>query len=567
MLTKLIVENIALVPYAELDFGPGLCVLTGETGAGKSVVVQALSLALGERAEKESIRHKEDYGAVTAVFNVTNFPAAFKKQFDLFIDNDEIVIERIISRDSSSKVRINEKNVTLNQLNNLAVHLAGVMGQNSNQLLLNEEHHLDFLDEFGGITPLRESISEMYYDWKRVSEELRRTVMKHADLGHERELLLHQKDEIEKAQIKAGEEQKLNEERKILDSSRALLQSAALITTFLEEEDNSIIEQLTVVQKELQKISEVDSKLNKKTEQLNEALYQLQDIARAMQQYGQSINDDPNRLEEINLRLDEIYRLKKKYGGSEKAILGTLEAINLKLGDRPDIKDLTSKLEADYNRLLKKYKDHALKLSDTRRRTADYLERLVSKELSELAISKCQFKFEFVYDDDPEGVLLGDRVVRPSPVGLEKARIMFSANQGEPLKPLVKSASGGEISRVLLALKSALRAEAKSGSHSLMVFDEVDIGIGGNTANEVGKKLKKLAHNGQVLVITHLHQIARLADHHFVADKTSSFGRSTISVKKLEHDEKAAEIKRMVALPEIVNLLQKPDSKSDMSLK
>jgi DNA repair protein RecN (Recombination protein N) len=300
----------------------------------------------------------------------------------------------------------------------------------------------------------------------------------------------------------------------------------------------------------MQKISEVDSKQKKKTEQLSEALYQIQDIVRAMQQYSASISDDPDRIEEINLRLDEIFRLKKKYGGTEKAILGTLEVINMKLEERPDVKTLTSKLEAEHNLLYREYKVHALKLSDTRRRTAEYLDKLVIKELGELAIDKPRFNFEFVYENDPEGVFLDGHSVRPFPIGLEKARIMFSANPGEPMKPLVKSASGGEISRVLLALKSASKSSAKTKEHSLMVFDEIDIGIGGSTANEVAKKLKKLSQLGQVLVITHLHQIARLADHHFVADKTSSFGRSTITVRKLEHDDKAAEIKRMVALPE-----------------
>ncbi len=550
MLTKLIIENFALVPNAELDFGPGLCVLTGETGAGKSVVVQALSLALGERAEKDSIRHNEEFASVTAVFNVSAMPASYKKQFNVFINNDEIEIERIISRDASSKVRINSKSVTLNQLNNLAVHLAEIMGQNSNQLLMNEENHLDFLDQFGGISPLRETISEMYYDWKKVSEELKRILMKNSDLGSEREMLLHQKEEIEKAQIRVGEEQKLNDERKILDSSRALLRSASQITNQLEEDENSIIAQLTAIQKELQKISDIDSKQKKMAQQLNEALYQIKDLARAVAQYGSAINDDHNRLEEINLRLDEIFRLKKKYGGSEKVILGSLEVINMKLEEQPDIKTVTSKYEAECNRLLKEYKDHALKLSDTRKRTADYLEKLVIKELSELAIEKARFHFEFIYEDDSEGVFLGGRTVRPFPVGLEKVRIMFSANPGEPLKPLVKSASGGEISRVLLALKSASKTSAKTKTNSLMVFDEIDTGIGGNTANEVAKKLKKLSQNGQVLVVTHLHQIARLTDHHFVADKTNSFGRSTITVRKLHHDDKASELKRMVALPE-----------------
>lgn len=550
MLTKLIVENIALVPYAEMDFGPGLIVLTGETGAGKSVIVSALSLALGERADKDSIRANENYASVTAVFDVNYMSNSFKKQFDVFIDDDQIVIERILSKDASSKVRINQKNVTLNQLNNLAVHLAEIMGQHSNQMLLSEEHHLDFLDDFGNITPLRESISDIYYEWKRVTEQLRKAVISHEEYGQEHELLLFQKNEIEKAEIKVGEEDQLNEERKILDSARALLQSATLVTTVLEEQENSVLEQLSAVQKEMQKMSEVDSKLIKKVESLNDALYQIQEISRYIQQYGSSVNDDANRLEDINHRLDEIYRLKKKYGGSEKAILGTLSAINMKLGDKPDVKSMTSKLESESNRLYKEYKDLALKLSDTRKKTAQYLEKLVTKELSELAIDKSQFRFEFVYEDDPEGFFMDGRTVRAFPVGLEKGRILFSANPGEPLKPLVKCASGGEISRVLLALKSAAIASSNSGTHALMVFDEVDTGIGGQTANEVGKKLKKLSGSGQVMVITHLHQIARLAEYHFAADKTSSFGRSTIAVRKLEYEEKEIELKRMVALPE-----------------
>jgi len=549
MLKKLIVENIALVPYTEIVFGNGLSVLTGETGAGKSIIVTALSLALGVRADKDNIRHDKVYGSVTAVFDISNMPTSYKRHHEILIENNTITIERIISRDSSSKILINGKSSTLHHLEQVAAPLAEIMGQHSNQMLMNEENHLDFLDDFGGITPLRETISEIFYDWKRVTEELRRTLVKHEELAHERDLLLFQKSEIEKASISVGEEENLNEERRILDSARSLLRSSALIKTLLDEQENSALEQLGVVQKELQKMSDVDSKLVKKVEQLNDSVIQLQELSQAIEQYGSAVADDPIRLENINLRLDEIYRLKKKYGGSEKAIVGTLEVINSKLGDRPDINVLTSKLESESNRLQREYREQALKLSDTRKKTAAYLEKLVVKELSELAIEKPQFEFKFIYTDDPEGVVVDDKAVKAFPEGLEKGRIMFSANEGEPLKPLVKCASGGEISRILLALKSAAKSSNKT-SHALMVFDEVDDGIGGKTAAEVGSKLKKLSQQAQVLVITHLHQIARLANHHYLAEKTSAFGRSTIAVNKLEKPAIAAELERMVALPE-----------------
>ena len=549
MLTKLIVENIALVPYTEIVFGNGLSVLTGETGAGKSIIVTALSLALGERADKDNIRHDEVYGSVTAIFDVSDMPTSYKRQHEILIEDNKITIERILSRDSSSRILINGKGSTLHHLEQVTAPLAEIMGQHSNQMLMNEENHLDFLDDFGGITPLRETISEIFYDWKRVTEELRRTLVKHEELAHERDLLLFQKSEIEKTSISVGEEENLNEERRILDSARSLLRSSALIKTLLDEQENSALEQLGVVKKELQRMSDVDSKLIKKVEQLNDSIIQLQELSQSIEQYGSAVADDQIRLESINLRLDEIYRLKKKYGGSEKAILGTLEVINSKLDDRPDIIVLTSKLESESNRLQKEYREQALKLSDTRKKTAAYLDKLVVKELTELAIDKPQFEFEFIYSDDPEGVVVNDKAVKAFPEGLEKGRIMFSANEGEPLKPLVKCASGGEISRILLALKSATKNSNKT-NHALMVFDEVDDGIGGQTAAEVGNKLKKLSQQAQVLVITHLHQIARLANHHYLAKKTSAFGRSTIAVNKLEKPAIAAELERMVALPQ-----------------
>ena len=247
--------------------------------------------------------------------------------------------------------------------------------------------------------------------------------------------------------------------------------------------------------------------------------FQLEDLRRFIEQYGATISDEPARLEEINLRLDELYALKKKYGGSEEAILTTLARIHDQLRDRPDIDSLIASIEAEADKRGKAYTAAAVKISAARVKAATRLRKLVIAELKDLAIDKAEFRCNFIYEDDNGGVLLNDRAVRPSAHGLERIGFLFSANPGEPLKSLVKTASGGEVSRVLLALKSA-ELQHRGLKHSLLVFDEVDVGIGGRTGNEVGRKLKKLSEHCQVLVITHLHQIARLAEHHYVAEKT-----------------------------------------------
>ena len=276
--------------------------------------------------------------------------------------------------------------------------------------------------------------------------------------------------------------------------------------------------------------------------------FQIEDIRRAVEQYGATVQNDPDRLEEINIRLDELYKLKKKYGGSEETVLRTLDDISIQLKDRPNVDTLIEKLEKENKRLNDEYSKQALALTDARHKTADYLAKLVVKELAELAIDNGGFKFTFIYQKDPDGISYKEQTVRPSALGLETGRFMFSANPGEPLKSLVKTASGGEISRVLLALKAAEKKNKKL-LHPLLVFDEVDAGIGGETAHEVARKLKKISEDSQLVVITHLHQIARLADHHLVAEKKTRRSRAVITVRPLDKEGVEEELSRMLALP------------------
>ncbi|MBK7141159.1 MAG: DNA repair protein RecN [bacterium] len=549
MLKQMHIENIALLESADLSFDRGMLVLTGETGAGKSIIVTALSLALGSRAEREYIRHGEEKAVVSATFNVSQMPAAYRKQYaDCIVDNS-ITVMREVSRDGNSRIRINDSPSTLAKLRDIVAPLAEILGQHANQMLMDEENHLGFLDRFASLENLRSEVGELYAAWDKAATEYKKTVSRRQQLIEERELLLYQRSEIVKANLRVGEEDDLQRERKILDSSRALAAAAATIEQILGGDENGAVQQLRAARKELEKMAAVDSSLAPQLAELTDLDYRIEEMRRFVEQYGGSIADDPNRIDEINERLDEIYKLKRKFGGTVEAVLEALAGIEDRLKQRPDIDSLIARLEKEQAQHLADYTIKAKELSSLRRKAADYLHKLVVKELGELAIEGANFEFEFVSELDANGIENHGKTVKPTAVGLENGRFLFSANRGEPLKSLVKTASGGEISRVLLALKAA---EKKNNNlqRSLLVFDEVDVGIGGQTAFEVAKKLKRLSEDTQVLVVTHLHQIARLADSHYVASKRAKRGaRSEIIVQRLDGPQIKSELDRMVALP------------------
>ncbi len=551
MLKQLEIQNIALIDRTSLKFQNGLTVLTGETGAGKSVIVTALALVLGGRTDRDVIRHSEKFGKVEATFNIASMSKSFKNKFKEFIKENQITIVRKIRTSGKSKILIANIPSTLTELKELTTPIAEILGQHANQLLMHEENHILFLDNFANLNQLKDTVFTKYHTWKESFDTLNKTISKRDTYKNERELLLFQQKEITNADVQIGESEDLLSEKKILDSARTLMASSNQISEIIESEENSTLPLLQIALKELDKMNEVDSSLLKQTEELTDIIYRIGDIKQFIDSYGSSIIDDPQRIEEINVRLDELYNLKKKYGGSEKSIIESLAIIQTSLQKIPtDIDEYISKLEDTTNNLFDDYSKEAIALTETRKKASKYLEKLVQKELSELSISNSGFQLEFIYEDDINGVLFDDRRVKATENGLETARILFSANIGEPLKSLVKTASGGEISRLLLALKSAEKKNKKL-PQSLMVFDEVDAGIGGQTAIEVATKIKKLSNDSQLLVITHLHQIAREADNHFVVQKTTATdNRTIINVISLDAVGKKAELKRMIALPE-----------------
>ena len=553
MLRRLKISNFALIDDLELSFDSGLSVLTGETGAGKSVIVTALSLALGDRADKEHIRHGSTRATVEAEFSAERMSPHYKSAYEDYIVDGFFIVTREINRDGNSKVKINGTAATVARLQELTSPLAEILGQHSSRLLLEEDNHLLFLDRFAGVEHDRDDLGRLFAAWERARIELQRTERKREELARERDLLLFQRKEISEAEIRVGEEAELDRERRVLDSSRNLIESANMVESALSDEEVGLIEGLRRVRHELDKMADIDDTLQTQQKQAEELDYQLEDLRAFIERYGGSVPDDPERLEEINVRLDEIYRLKQKYGGTEEAILATLDEIDRKLKDRPDTSKLIDDLRAEEAARRDTYTEKATTLSEVRQKAASYLHKLVIKEMAELAIDAAQFDTEFVIEERSDGIEREGKKVRPFEYGLESCRFLFSANPGEPLKSLVKTASGGEISRVLLALKAAEK-RSRDLAHSLLVFDEVDVGIGGRTALEVAKKIRRLSETCQVLVVTHLHQIAREADHHYSAVKTSAKGRRvTIAVNRLTPEQVTAELDRMVALPEETN--------------
>jgi len=554
MLKHLHIENFALVDKLDIAFDDGLSVLTGETGAGKSIIVGAVARLLGEKADKNDIRSGTSLAVIEGDFEIggNHDITAALDGAGIDYDGQSISLRREIILNRSSKSFINGQLVTLTQLKAVTGHMAELFGQHSHQRLLDEKNHQSFLDRFAVIVGDVDSLRQVYHDWQTAMQKLNRLEARKETEKNERELLLFQKDEIEKAKIQIGEEENLLAERKILDSAQILGEKASLILTMLDNDDNAALNILGGCRKDLNDMAALDKKLESQAELMENAIINLEELRSEIEAYISNIPDDPERLEQINLRLDEIYRLKKKYGGSEEAILGMLEQINQQLGRKIDVEEQLKMFRDDEQKLRRQYIEEAGDISRNRKKAAVKLSKVVEKELKQVGMEAARFDYDFIYEPDGEGLEFDGKRVRPNPDGFETGRFLISANPGEPLKPLAKTASGGEISRIMLALKAA--DKQKSKKHKiLLVFDEIDAGIGGRTAGMVASRLAKLAESSQLMVITHLHQIASLGTRHYAVEKIETSGktrRNVVSVRKLDAKERKLEIERMLSLPE-----------------
>lgn len=554
VIRRLHVKDFAIVKELEVEFGAGLNVITGETGAGKSILIEALGLILGGRASGEMIRTGSPTAIVEGLFELRGSDPllSFLKDLGLDLDDDNLLIRREISRNGRGRCLVNGSPITISMLRKIGDMIVDLHGQHEHQSLLNVERHIDFLDEFGGLLPLRCRVESLFEEYKRVTVRLGELLDRASAAKEKKELLEFQLKEIEGVNPQPGEEEALERERRVLENCEKLFQATSDLFEWVYQRDGSIIERLGVVRGYLEEMSRIDPEVKVNLEYCDSAIYNLEELSRFLQEYKNGLEFNPIRLEEIRDRLGALSRLKKKYGGTMEAMLEYREWIKGELGSLEnldgEIASLREKVEIKKEQLA----ELCCQLSEQRKSKALELQSLVERELSELGMGKAQFEVSIGWVEDATGpVEIEGKPYWVGPKGLDRMEFYISPNVGEELKPLIKIASGGEISRIMLALKSAL---AKVDHTPTLVFDEIDIGIGGRIAQAVGEKLKGLSKAHQIICITHLPQIASLADEHFSVSKRVKDGRTVTSIKSLNPQERTQEIARLLGGREVTEI-------------
>jgi DNA repair protein RecN (Recombination protein N) len=544
MLKELSIKNFAIIDQLRVEFTPGLCVFTGETGAGKSIVVDALNLALGERASADLIRTGADEAVVEAAFELDgrgrkDAAALLGGQGIEVMDGEDLIVRRVLSASGKNKIYINGSQTNLNTLAALGAGLADIHGQHEHQSLLSLDRQMEMLDSFGGLEGLRDEVGVIYRRLMDVRKDLAALEAGERDRAQREDMLRFQKNEIEASQLKPGEDAELAAEQKVLANSEKLAGLAAMIDEALYSADGSALENLKKAMDGLTDVIELDSRLSGAQELCQSARAQIEEAAREISSYREGLEFDPRRLELIGDRMDMIQKLKRKYGNTVEEIreFGAKASSELDRMERSaeEIEKLKSKIQLVKFGLTEKAND----LTKERKAAARALEKKVEAELGSLAMKKTAFSVTLSQEpggDTLDGLKLGPR-------GTDRVEFLIAPNPGEEPKALAKIASGGELSRVMLALKTIL---VEGDGIPTVVFDEVDAGIGGAVAEEVGKKLKRVAAKRQVFCITHLPQIACMADSHYGVSKSVKKDRTTTEVCLLDERERVDEIARML---------------------
>jgi DNA repair protein RecN (Recombination protein N) len=546
MLKELSIRNFAIIDDLQIGFSPGLTILSGETGAGKSIILNAVNLLLGSRASADLVRTGAESAELEALFEIADSSRVAKiMSAHGYEPSEGLLIRRIISRHDTNRVYINGRMATIQLLNTITENLASISGQHAHQLLLKEEQHLFILDQYGGLIPSREAVSICFKKMLPQLEKLRELkTIKERQTEH-MELLEFQRKEITTTNPVPGEDQDLEQQRVRLKNAAELYQTVYDSIELLYSAPGSVMEKLVAVEKDLDKISRIDAQLNSKTQRLQNTAYQIEDLIEGLRSYLNSIQIDEKQLETVEERLDSLNKLKRKYGGSLDAVFEKLKSIEHELCGIENIAEKIAEAETHIDQLHAELKDLALKLSHKRKKTADRFAKKVIAKLAALKMSKTNFSVAVETtpaDENTDPHLTAEsHLITAS--GIDRATFLIAPNVGESLKPLASIASGGELSRVILALKALL---AKTDSVETVVFDEVDAGIGGSVAEVVGKKLADLADRHQVICITHLPQIAKFADQHFRISKKVSAGRTRTSITLLDLEDRYQEIARML---------------------
>ena len=530
MLSLLHIENIAVIECADITFEAGFNILTGETGAGKSIVIDAISAILGERAYRDMIRTGTNKASVRAVF--TNVP-----KFSWFADNGveydpETIIQREVYLDGKNICRVNGALVTVSILRKLGIQLINIHGQHDSASLFDESNHLQFLDAFAENESLRDVYTEKYETVAKLRREIERLHMDESEKLRRMETLRYQIDEITKANLQAGEDEALEQRRKILQNAEKLSDGihTAVDCLYGSEDSDGAASLLAEAERELARLSRYTDAYNDLHDKVADLMYQVQDAAEELRDARDDLSYSADELEQIESRLDIIHRLRRKYGATCEDILQYLENAQKELDEIEFADDHVERLKTKCQKAEKQAWDAAISLRNNRLAAADALSKRILTELSQLDMPRVQFSCNFTETE-------------LSPIGVDTVAFYMSANAGEALKPLSKVASGGELARIMLAMKNVL---AEQDQVATLIFDEVDTGVSGRAAQKVAEKLRSVAKTKQVLCVTHLPQLAALANTHLLIAKEERQGRTYTTVTPLDLDGRKRELARII---------------------
>jgi len=546
MLKELRIRNFAIIEKLNIQFSDGLTVLSGETGAGKSIIINALNLLLGHRATEKYIRTGMDVAEVEGYFNIDDHPQIKELMKENDLDpNDGLLIRRLISKKDRHKIFINDRQSTIQLLSQLTSNLVNISGQHAHQRLLNEDEHLFILDTFGKLMPLRNDVYQCYHRLLPRIAHLDKLIKQQSRQAEHLALITFQAKEISDAAIGENEDENLENEHMRLQHAETIFQKVSQSIDHLYDSEGAVYEILSKTNKIMEQASSLDKNLAPSCERIVDASVLIEDITSELRHYLEDIHVDNQRLQDVEDRIYLLNQLKRKYGGSLESIALHYQKIQTELNGLDTIEDKIEKAKIDVKTEQEQLKNKTYKLSEMRKQCAGKLSMAVEKELHHLKMSKTRFQVKVTgrQKDTHTHAALTDGEWLFTETGMDQAHFMIAPNVGEAMKPLAAIASGGELSRVVLALKAIL---AGSESVSTVIFDEVDAGIGGGVAEMVGQKMKDLSNHHQIICITHLPQIAKYGQHHFQIAKHVDNDRTHTVIRPIDKEERINEIARML---------------------
>lgn len=535
MITYLKVRNLAIVEEFAIEPGPGLNVLTGETGAGKSLLIDSLEFLRGARSSADMIRGGADKMTAEAVFDLPEPARKALQEAGVDFEEPELIVKREIAAGGRGRVLVNGSPLSVRELGETMDAVLEIHGQNESNHRVAGQSYREILDQFGGHDSLLEGTQQAYRAWREAAEQLRELSEAHRDRALRLDLLKYQIDEISAARLDPGEEDALRGERSILAHAREMIEATSGAYQLVEEDENAALTQLARAAHLLQPLAREIAELRQAADDLQEVMYRLQDVGRTLAHLSETVRHDPERLDQVEDRLVTIERLNKKYGGSVAAVLEHLSRISDEYERLNDSETNIEKLRAAEAEREAAFRKAAGKLTAARRKAAAALQTAIESELRDLAMESTTVRVEV--SSGPEGEHGADRV-----------DILVAPNRGEDPKPMAKIASGGELSRIQLAIAAALFKRSSHAASATLVFDEIDAGIGGRVAEVVGRKLQELAAANQVICVTHLPQIASFGTTHFYVWKEDVKGQTRARIRRLDdREERVSEVARMLA--------------------